>query len=57
MTLELWTRKVIDVESSLSYYVGAWKIRILKTGQTVEAWLVKIQREAKMLLGSKDPTG
>lgn len=57
MTLELWTRKVIDVESSLSYYVGVWKIRILKTGQTVEAWLVKIQRKAKMLLGSKDATG
>lgn len=57
MTLELWTRKVIDVESSLSYYVGAWKIRILKTGQTVEAWLVKTQREAKILLGSKDASG
>lgn len=32
--------------------MGAWKIRMLKTVQMMEAWLVIFQRKAKILLGN-----
>jgi hypothetical protein len=49
--LELWARKAIPVESSMSCSVGAWRITMLGAVQKMEAWLVESQREAKTLPG------
>jgi hypothetical protein len=46
-TLKHGLEKSLSFESSLSYSVIAWKRRILRAVQMIEAWLVRFQREAK----------
>jgi hypothetical protein len=46
--LETWARD-IEFEGSVRCSAGAWKIRTLIAVQTVEAWLVKFQREVETI--------
>ena len=46
----LWNfglEKPLSDESLVIHSVGAWIMRILRARQTMEAWFVKFQREAK----------
>ena len=42
----LWKfdRKGTSVENLVSCSIGAWKMRLLRAMQMMEAWLVKLQR-------------
>lgn len=37
---------LLSTESLMCYCVKTWKVRMLYKMQTIEAWLVKLQREA-----------
>ena len=48
----LWNfglEKPLSVKSSVGHSLGAWKVRILRGLQKIEAWHVQCQREAKTL--------
>ena len=45
--LELWTRKPLRVDLS----PGAWRVRMLRAVQTMEAWLCEVSE------GSRDSVG
>ena len=51
-TLELWVTKAIECLKFGDCSVGAWKIRMLRTAQMMESWLVTTQRKANFFLGN-----
>lgn len=44
-TLKLWSRNTVRVQNLMTFSVGAWKIRMLRVKQSMEARLLKFQRE------------
>ena len=41
----------LSIQSPVSCFMGAWKIRLLRAVPMMEAWLVTFQREAKIVPG------